>query len=102
MRDSAKLLFALRKDAKFGDHFFVVVFLHHVPHPHRGNGWLPLLSVAILRVRSRVTEYGSALCAMTKFCIDCAVVIMVMMVIINNGKDGRLDGIRFWPVSVNV
>ena len=33
------------------------VFLH-VPHTHRGDGWLPSLSMAILRVRSRVTEYG--------------------------------------------
>jgi hypothetical protein len=69
LRDPAKLLFALRKDAKFGDHFFVVMFLH-VPHPHRGNGWLPLPSVAILRVRSRVTEYWSALCAMTRYRVD--------------------------------
>jgi hypothetical protein len=73
------------------------MFLHvpH-PHPHRGNGWLPLLSVAILRVRSRVTEYGSALCAMTRYRVDNVVVMMAM---ISNGKDGRSGGIQFWTVS---
>jgi hypothetical protein len=66
--DSANC-FCLAQDAKFGDHFFAM-FLH-VPHTHRGNGWPLLLSVAILRVRSRVTEYGSALCGLCHDLVLC-------------------------------
>jgi hypothetical protein len=36
-------------------------------------------------------------CAMTKYCVDSVVVMMVMMI---NGKDGRSGGIHIWLLLI--